>query len=67
MVTSCQNVLHLRYTERLSFCIMQVRSGHFITDSQSVSPSWPLAHNCDSWLYFSLKKISVLSFVVRQT
>jgi len=28
-----------------------VRSGHFVTDSQSVCPSWPRAPNCDSWPY----------------
>jgi hypothetical protein len=28
--------------------VLFFRSGHFITDSQSVCPSWPRAPNCDS-------------------
>jgi len=34
----------------------QVRSGHFITDSQSVCPSWPRVPISDSWPYFSLEE-----------
>jgi len=33
----------------------QIRSGHFITDSPSVCPSWSRAPNYDWWPYFSLE------------
>jgi hypothetical protein len=37
-------------------CVNQIRSGHFITVSQSICPSCPAAPNFDSWPYFSLKE-----------